>query len=94
MRDYGNSQAGVHIGKEGHPVIRGGRKLHAGSHGLAIWGGEGMVEDCEIYDNSHAGIYIRDEGNPVLRRCAIHDGKAGGIYTENSQGTIEDCEIW
>jgi parallel beta-helix repeat protein len=84
----------IHGGAD--PRLRGNR-IHDGKEaGVFVYeGGQGTLEDNEIFGNASAGVAIGKGGNPTVRRNRIHDGKASGVFVyEGGQGTVEDNDIF
>lgn len=58
-------------------------------------GGQGILEDNEIFDNAMAGVWIKTDSNPILRRNKIHDGHEGGVCIfNNGKGVLEENDIF
>src|SRR5207302_9171995 len=79
-----------------NPTIQRCKIHHGKSNGILVYeGGQGTIEDCDIFGNAGVGVLIRDRGKPVIRQCKIHDGEQGGIWAyDNGQGKVENCDIF
>src|SRR5262249_48752198 len=58
-------------------------------------GGQGIIEDNDIFGNAYSGLQIRSEANPIVIRNRIHDNKQSGVYVnDGGQGTVENNDIF
>jgi nitrous oxidase accessory protein NosD/actin-like ATPase involved in cell morphogenesis len=92
--------AGIHgvsiWGPEGKAVMHRCFISVGKNAGIAINnGGQGIIEDCDLFESADAGIHVRDKNSfACLRRCRISHGESVGISISSAgQATIEACDI-
>ncbi len=75
------SLACVAIHSDAYAWIQGSR-IHDGQQG-GVWfydGGQGLLENNDIFANSYPGVLISTQSNPNLRNNNIHDNGEYGVY--------------
>ena len=86
----------VAIGKGAYASIQDSR-IHNSQKG-GVWfdeGGQGLLENNDIFANVYSGVLISTESNPTLHNNKIHDNKQSGVYVyEKGLGTFESNYIF
>jgi parallel beta-helix repeat protein len=88
--------AGLAIRKGGDPVVRRNRIHDNKGTGVSCNdGGNGTLEDNEVFVNGEFGITITGAANPTLRRNRIYACKQFGVaVTNGGKGALEDNSIF
>ncbi len=71
-------------------------RIHDGQTiGVRIYeGGQGTLQENDIFGNAGPGVEIAEESDPVLRANRIHDGQSTGVLIRSEgRGTLEENEI-
>ena len=84
------------IGRDCAPVLSGCKISHAQMAGIYVSeGGEGLIENCDIWGNAVGGVQCRRGGNPRLRYCRISGNERYGVLVdEQGEGLFENCQIF
>jgi nitrous oxidase accessory protein NosD len=75
------------------PVVRKNRVHQHQGHGVIYKGGEGVLEENEIFENGDIGVFVL-EGAPTARSNHIHHNKEGIVVADDGGGLFEDNEIY
>jgi len=92
-----NPESGIQISGKSEVAVR--RTKSHGNQLNAIFvgtGGDGTIEDCELWDGGkNYPLIAAQASKATIRRCRVHDSKADGIlYLDQANGVIEDSECW
>lgn len=93
---YQNTKSGVWITGQATPIFRENFIFQGLSNGICIHtGGQGLIENNDIYENTAANVVIREQAsNPVIRGNRIRNGCAEGVHVHNhGRGIIADNQI-
>lgn len=65
-------------------------------HGVEIYGGRPVIEDCDVAAETGAGIIAAGfYTEPTIRRVRVHHTYLNGIvFTDQSRGMVEDSDIF
>ncbi|WP_169721388.1 right-handed parallel beta-helix repeat-containing protein [Streptomyces thermovulgaris] len=96
VRIVTRSATGVEVRGDARPTIRRCTVDNPAGIGIAVLGGGGVFEECEVVAAGQSGVAVSGGAHPRLERCRIHHTSGAGLSATGGDCALEavGCEVY